>query len=81
MGYKERPAGKTTEGEQDCGVTEERFPCIGGCCDKLVGLMGTVLKPRCPQCRIWTSLPDGNSLKVAAIIECGLYGYGKRMID
>lgn len=81
MGYKEWPAGKTTEGEQDCGLTEERFPCIGGCCDKLRGLTGTLFEPRCPQCHIWTSLPDGDSLKVATIIECVLYGYGKRITE
>lgn len=81
MGNKERPPAKAAAGEQDCGVPEERFPCNGRCCDKLLGLTVTVFEPRCPLCRVWTSLPDGDSLKVATIIECGLYGYGKRIIE
>lgn len=65
--------------ESDCGVAEEAFPQAGKCCSKSTSLAGTVYRQSCPCCSLWSSLPDGASLEVTYIVECTLYGYGKRI--
>jgi hypothetical protein len=63
----------------DCGVTENKFPCIGKCCDMSITTVGTAYQNICDCCDAWTSLPDGVSLEVATIFECSRYGYGRRV--
>lgn len=70
--------GGTAPGD-DCGVLEGEFPRIGKCCSKSTSISGTVYQEICPCCSIWSSLPDGTSLAVSYILECTLYGYGKRI--
>jgi len=62
-----------------CGVPEGQFPLLGKCCSQSTSISGTVYKDVCRYCSIWSSLPDSASLKVTYIIECSLYGYGKRV--
>lgn len=62
-----------------CGISESQFPQQRKCCNQILTLQGTVYEKICPYCSIWTSLPEGGSLKVAHIIECTLYNYGKRI--
>lgn len=73
---------QNTDLEFNCGVKEEAFPCLGKCFIKVDYLSsGDVYKLNCNHCKIWTSLPDGASLVVTHIIECSLYGYGRRVKD
>ncbi len=62
-----------------CGITEEGFPCNEICCKSSGSEPGQACTKICANFRSWTSLPDSKSLKVTAILECGLYGYGKRI--
>lgn len=63
----------------NCGVLEGQFPLLGKCCSKSSSISGTVYIKTCPDCSIWTSLPDGTSLTISYIFECLQYGYGKRI--
>ena len=63
----------------DCGVTGGTFPGFNKCCVKSDSPSGDSYKKNCPHCSIWTSLPDGASLKVTHIFECSLHGYGRRV--
>jgi len=71
--------GGGTDSGNDCGVPESQFPCIEKCCSKSISMSGTVYKKNCPYCSIWSSFPDSTSLEVTYILDCILYGYGKRM--
>jgi hypothetical protein len=64
---------------EDCGVSEELFPCQEKCfCKSDAGFLISYQK-LCPYCRVSTSLPDGASLRTATIVECERLGYGKRI--
>jgi len=63
----------------DCGVSEERFPCIGKCYSRSSSNLGITCVSECMHCSIWTSLPEGASLAVTQIFGCELYGYDKRI--
>lgn len=63
----------------DCGVNSEHFPCLGKCCESIIGEAGIAYKKVCGDCSIWMSLPDSESLKISTIFECRRYGYGKRI--
>ena len=65
--------------DENCGVTEERFPQKGKCCDWNSSAAGEKYQKMCSCCSVWTSLPDGGSLEVATIFECGRYGYARRV--
>jgi len=62
-----------------CGVTEESFPQNEICCISSDSGQRQGYTKICTNFKSWTSLPDSTSLKVTAIVECGLYGYGKRI--
>jgi hypothetical protein len=62
---------------EDCGVSEEVFPCKGKCWASKEVLYNTFYLKVCPYCRISTSLPFGPDLKTATIFECGRLGYGR----
>ena len=62
-----------------CGVTEEGFPRNEICCICSDSGQGQGYTKLCSNFTSWISLPDSESLKVTAILECGLYGYGKRI--
>lgn len=62
-----------------CGVTEEGFPRNEICCICSDYGQGQRYTKICSNFTSWISLPDSESLKVTAILECGLYGYGKRI--
>ena len=64
---------------ENCGVEEGMFPCLGICCSENDTLFGVSYAKVCPYCRISTSLPYGQDLKTATIIECDRLGYGKRI--
>lgn len=64
---------------EGCGVTEEAFPRMGTCCGWAKSVAGMVYSAVCPHCSVWTSLPDGASLAVAHIVECAVWGYGRRV--
>lgn len=63
----------------NCGVPEEAFPCLQHCCEKYDSLADIAYGSTCPHCVIWTSMPDSVDLAVNYILECLLYGYGKRI--
>ena len=65
--------------ETGCGVAEGQFPLMLHCC--LYSGLGTLQKYQklCPFCQIWTLPPDGRSLEVATLFECGRYGYDRRL--
>jgi hypothetical protein len=65
--------------DEDCGVNEEMFPCMGKCCHKKDASFMASYEKTCPYCDISTSLPYGTSLKTATIFECSRLGYGKRV--
>ena len=67
--------------DEDCGVDEEMFPCMGKCCRKNDASFMASYEKTCPYCDISTSLPYGASLKTVTIFECILYGYGKRVSE
>lgn len=62
----------------NCGVEMDEFPRMGTCCRKNDDPVASYEKV-CIWCSIWTSLPEGASLKTATIFECGRLGYGRRM--
>ena len=64
-----------------CGVTEEGFPCNEICCISSDSGQKQGYTKICSNFTSWISLPDSESLKVTAILECGLYGYGKRISE
>lgn len=64
---------------EDCGVSEESFPCPEKCFRKSDAGFMVSYKRLCPHCRISMSLPAGASLKTATIFECESLGYGKRI--
>lgn len=64
---------------QDCGVMVDEFPQMGKCCRKKEKSAVNAYKKICIWCSIWTSLPDGASLKTATIFECARLGYGRRI--
>lgn len=63
---------------EDCGVREEMFPCMGKCCHK--NSMASYERI-CPYCDISPSLPCGESLKIVTIFECSKLGFGKRVTE
>jgi len=67
--------------DEDCGVDEEVFPCLGRCCRKKDALFMASYEKTCPHCDILTWLPYGTSLKIVTIIECSRLGYGKRVTE
>jgi hypothetical protein len=67
--------------DEDCGVSEEQFPCPGKCCCKNDSAFLFSYRKACPYCRIATSLPEGERLKTATIIECDRLGYGRRVSE
>lgn len=62
-----------------CLVPERCFPEIETCCRLKTSDGNAAYEARCPNCGIWSSLPDGGNLSVSHIFECALYGYGKRL--
>ncbi len=66
-------------GRGDCGVPEKGFPQWGKCARRSVAAGEGAYQALCPQCTVWTSLPEGTTLEVSHIFECTLYGYGKRI--
>jgi hypothetical protein len=65
--------------DEDCGVDEEMFPCMGKCCRKNDATYMASYEKICPYFDILASLPYGASLKTVTIFECGRLGYGKRL--
>ena len=65
--------------ETDCGVYAEDFPRLKFCCERTDLLCGGSFQVRCPNCTVWRSPPDGDSLMVTHIIECSKYGFFKRI--
>lgn len=63
----------------DCGVNEEVFPRMNLCCEKAALPFGASLQARCPNCTVWRSPPDGDSLMMTHIIECSKYSFFKRI--
>lgn len=77
---KEQPNdSKIIDKESDCEVTEAHFPCIGKCCSSPGEAAWFQYEKICPYCEIWISLPDGASLSITTIFECGKLGFGKRI--
>ena len=72
---------KSPDIDGDCGVTEEQFPRMKICCGRSSTSVRAEFQKTCPNCDIWTSLPDSETLKVATFFECGRYGYSKRLQD
>ena len=66
-------------GQEDCGVTNEQFPRLGGCCALCTPSVGSSYAKLCPHLSTWSSLPDSISLEITHILECSKYGYYKRM--
>lgn len=64
---------------KDCGVRADEFPFMGKCCCKKEKLALNTFEKICLWCSIWTSLPDGASLKTATIFECVRLGYVRRI--
>ncbi len=62
-----------------CVVPEQQFPELGTCCRLKAGELNAAYEKICPNCGVWSSLPDGEDLSVSHIFECTLYGYGKRL--
>ena len=67
--------------DEDCGVDEEMFPCLGKCCRKKDTPFMVSYEKTCPHCDISTSLPYGTCLKMVTIFECNRLGYGKRVTE
>lgn len=67
--------------DENCGVNEEIFPCMGKCCCKTNTLFLASYEKICPCCHISGSLPYGESLKIVTIFECSRFGYGKRITE
>jgi hypothetical protein len=67
--------------DEDCGVDEEMFPCLGNCCRKKDASFMVSYEKTCPHCDISISLPYGASLKTVTIFECSRLGYGKRVTE
>lgn len=65
--------------ETDCGVNESDFPRMKFCCERTDLLFGASFQVRCPNCTVWRSPPDGDSLMVTHIIECPKFGFFKRI--
>jgi len=65
--------------DEDCGVDEEMFPCLGKCCRKNDAPFMASYEKTCPYCDISSSLPYGPNLKMATIFECSRFGYGTRV--
>ena len=65
--------------EEYCGVNKTDFPCLKHCCERAVLTFGGSFQARCPNCTVWRSPPDGDSLMVTHIIECTKYGFFKRI--
>lgn len=66
---------------ENCGVSEEMFPCIGKCCRKNGAVFMSSYEKICPYCDISASLPYGDNLKTVTIFECSRFGYGKRVTE
>ena len=62
-----------------CLVPEQQFPEIEICCRLKTGEGNAAYEKICPNCGVWSSLPDGEDLSVSHIFECTLCGYGKRL--
>jgi hypothetical protein len=63
------------------GILESQFPHLGKCFVKKVSEFGDGYEALCPDCSVWTSLPEGAALKVTCIIDCMVCGYGKRITE
>ncbi|MEA4920189.1 MAG: hypothetical protein VB078_04655 [Clostridiaceae bacterium] len=74
-----RPDGTPNPEKRFCGVTEEGFPQNNICCKCSDYGQKQEYTKICSNFKSWVSLPDSESLKVTAILECSLYGYGKRI--
>lgn len=70
---------KNEENSEQCSIDKDSFPCFEKCCQINKSAVDDFYEAICPHCEVWKSFPDSNSLKVSTIIECGLYGYGKRI--
>lgn len=67
--------------DDNCGVKEDMFPCMGKCCRKNGAVFMASYEKTCPFCDISSSLPYGLSLKRTTIFECGRLGYGRRVTE
>ena len=67
--------------DEDCGVDEEMFPCMGKCCRKNDAVFMATYEKTCPYCDISASLPYGANLRTVTFFECLIYGYGKSVSD
>jgi len=65
--------------ETGCGVNERDFPRLNLCCERSDFLFGASFHVRCPNCTVWRSPPDGESLMVTHIIECPKFGFFRRI--
>jgi hypothetical protein len=79
MNSKIPPGEKNAEITEQCYVDKKSFPCFEKCCLNKNSAAESFIEAICPNCEVWKSLPDSDSLKVVTIIECRLYGYGKRI--
>ncbi|HAS91954.1 MAG TPA: hypothetical protein DCS12_06895 [Clostridiales bacterium] len=70
---------KIPDGE--CGVSEEKFPCLGRCFKKNKAIFMESYEKICPYCDISTSLPYRENLKTVTIFECSIFGYGTRVTE
>jgi len=66
---------------EDCGVSEEMFPCMGKCCCESSALFIASYVKICLYCDISASLPYGKSLVIVTIFECSRFGYGTRITE
>lgn len=66
---------------EDCGVSEDMFPCMGKCFHKRVAALMATDASDCPYCRISTSFPYGAGMKTVTIFECSRLGYGRRVTE
>jgi hypothetical protein len=62
-----------------CGVSEDGFPSLHRCCEKIASESEIKYSQSCPYCTVWASMPDSADLIVTHIVECTRYGYGKRI--
>lgn len=67
--------------EKPCGVSEEKFPCVGICCEARKGTFGPEYRSVCPCCSAMTLPIDSSTLEIATLFECSRYGFGRRMTD
>ena len=65
--------------QDDCGVREKDFPCLKHCCEKKNTLSGSSYEGLCLNCRVWRSMPDGDSLVVTHIVECAEHDFMRRI--